>query len=454
MRYLSGLLAAAPLLGLVSAQVSTSCNPLNSTCPSDPGFNTDYTFYFNTTPSYQLWETTAGTVSYNNDTGAAFTINKQGDSPTIRTLFYFFFGRVELMLKVAPGVGIVSSAMWLSDDLDEVDLEFLGVNNTAASTNYFGKGYQDYHNAGVFTTANNQDNYLNYTTVWTKDSLEWWIDGQLVRTLTPEAANQTRNYPQTPMRLSLGIWAGGDPTLPEGTREWAGGNTDYSKGPFTMYVKSARITDYGGGSEYSYGDMTGSYQSIKVTGGNSTFYEALHQPAKLSVSDKWNNLPAGARIGVYAAAGAVGAVLIGALLWYCIKQRQVGAREARLANEMEKMDRMELDKLKREGVDPDAYTDYDSRSMRKEGVVTADAPPSNVSPLDSKGWSAVNIESPMQSPAPFLNKELGETADHPASPGSPPAPSHPGSMRGSSTAPIRTFSASHSGYQGIPGGEV
>ncbi|RFU76026.1 glycosyl hydrolase family 16 [Trichoderma arundinaceum] len=464
MRYLRGLLAAAPLLGLASAQVSTSCNPLNSTeCPTDPGFNTDYTFYFNSTPSYELWETTAGSVQYDSENGAAFTINKQGDSPTIRTLFYFFFGRVELFLKVAPGVGIVSSAMWLSDDLDEVDWEFLGVNNTQASTNYFGKGYEDYHNGGLYTTANNQENYINYTTVWTKESIDWFIDGQHVRTLTPEAANKTRNYPQTPMRLSLGIWAGGDPRLPNGTREWAGGNTDYSKGPFTMYVKSARITDYGGGSEYAYGDMTGSWQSIKVTGGNSTFYEALHQAPKLSVAQKWNNLPAGARIAVYVAAGVVGAVLIGALLFYCIKQRQSGAREARLANEMEKMDRMELDKLKREGVDPDAYTDYDSRSMRKEGVVTSDAPPIGVSPLDSKGWSAVNIESPMQSPAPFLIQGAksptasgfdSAQTDHPGSPGSP-APSHPGPNRASSTAaPIRNFSASHSGYQGIPGGEV
>ncbi|KAH6604447.1 glycosyl hydrolase family 16 [Trichoderma cornu-damae] len=463
MRYLRGLLAAAPLLGFASAQVSTSCNPLNSTkCPTDPGFNTDYTFYFNTTPSYELWETTAGSVQYDNETGAAFTINKQGDSPTIRTLFYFFFGRVEIWLKVAPGVGIVSSAMWLSDDLDEVDWEFLGVNSTMASTNYFGKGYEDYHNSGLYTTADNQANYLNYTTVWTKDAIDWYIDGNHVRTLTPDAANNTRNYPQTPMRLAIGIWAGGDPTLPKGTREWAGGDTDYSKGPYTMYVQSARITDYGGGSEYAYGDTSGSWQSIKVTGGNSTFYQALHRAAKMSVSDKWNNMPAGARIAVYVAAGVVGAVLIGAVLFYCIRQRQMGAREARLATEMEKMDRMELDKLKREGVDTDAYTDYDSRSMRNEGVAAADAPPAAVSPLDSKGWSAVNVESPLQSPAPFpIQGAKSPTAgdfdpavtDRPASPGSPAA-SHPGPIRASSTAPIRSFSASRSGYQGIPGGEL
>jgi hypothetical protein len=183
----------------------------------------------------------------------------------------------------------------------------------------------------------------------------------------------------------------------------------------------------------------------------------------LSTAQKWNNLPAGARIAIYVAAGVVGAVLVGALLFYCIKQRQLGAREARLATEMEKMDRMEHDKLKREGVDPDAYTDYDSGSMRKElGIVAAEKPPSSVTPLDSKGWSAVNIESPMQSPAPFLIQGAKSptasgfdhaVTDQPGSPGSP-APSHPGPQRASSTAPIRNFSGSHSGYQGLPGGEV
>lgn len=53
------------------------------------------------------------------------------------------------------------------------------------------------------------------------------MDGELVRTQEYLPPGQ---YPQTPSFLKFGIWAGGDPTLPKGTREWAGGNTDYSKG--------------------------------------------------------------------------------------------------------------------------------------------------------------------------------------------------------------------------------
>jgi len=32
------------------------------------------------------------------------------------------------------------------------------------------------------------------------------------------------------MRLKLGNWAGGGPTQPEGTIEWAGGKCDFTKG--------------------------------------------------------------------------------------------------------------------------------------------------------------------------------------------------------------------------------
>lgn len=262
LRYL--LPAASLLLGLTSAQVATDCNPMEKDCPADPALGTSHNFIFNSTPNGGLWETTAGQVDYTADKGAKFTINKQGDSPTIRSKFYFFWGRTEVLLQVAPGKGIVSSMMWLSNDLDEVDWEFLGSNTTHAQTNYFGKGEQDWHNGAAFPMDGMQDDFHNYTCNWTKDKLEWYIDSNLVRTLTPDEANSTRNYPQTPMRMSIGIWAGGDPSLPEGTREWAGGDTDYDAGPYDMYVKSAYVEDYSTGKEYEWTDRTGSYESIKV----------------------------------------------------------------------------------------------------------------------------------------------------------------------------------------------
>lgn len=261
-----GLLASTTLFCNVAAQVKTDCQPLNRTdCPPDPAFGMEYNFNFNTTPSSSTWETTVNPVTYDSANGATFTLKKQGDSPTIRSKFYIFFGRVEVWMKAAAGTGIISSVMLLSDDLDEIDWEFMGGDASRVETNYFGKGVQDNTKALYFPVKGGiLDDFHNYTTVWTKDSLEFHIDGTLVRTLLPKDANNTLFYPQTPMRISLGIWAGGDPSLPKGTREWAGGDTDYSKGPFTMYVKNALVQDFSSGKQYTYGDKSGSWESIRI----------------------------------------------------------------------------------------------------------------------------------------------------------------------------------------------
>lgn len=252
------------LVSPVNGQLSTDCNPLNTTCPADPALGTAHTFNFNATPPAGTFNTTAGTVDYSTDKGAAFTISKKGESPTLISNFYFFFGRTEVHLKAAPGTGIISSIVWSSDVLDEVDWEFMGGNTTHASTNYFGKGKPDFHNAGYHPVNGGvQADYHNYTCVWTKDQLDWYIDAQHTRTLLAKDANNTLYYPQTPMKLSLGIWAGGDPDQPKGTIEWAGGVTDYAE-PYTMYVKSAHVEDYSTGKEYSYGDQSGSWESIKI----------------------------------------------------------------------------------------------------------------------------------------------------------------------------------------------
>ena len=69
------------------------------------------------------------------------------------------------------------------------------------------------------------------------------------------------------MQIKVGSWAGGDPSNPQGTIEWAGGPVDYSAGPFTMYLKSMSVADYSTGSSYSYSGTAGTWQSIDSNGG-------------------------------------------------------------------------------------------------------------------------------------------------------------------------------------------
>lgn len=263
------LLSLLPVfIAPVFAQTYTDCNPMNTTCPADAALGIDYTFNFTSAPEDNSWNTTAGTITYDATNGAEFTISEKGQSPTIQSNFYIFFGRVEVHMRAANGTGIVSSIVLESDDLDEVDWEFLGGNNTVAETNYFGKGNTtSYDRAIYYPVTDPIGTSHNYTTVWTSEKLEWYIDSVLVRTLLQEDADDNGyNYPQTPMFVRLGIWAGGDTTLNSiGTVQWAQGETDYSQGPFTMYVTQCRISDYSSGKEYTYGDKTGSWESIVIT---------------------------------------------------------------------------------------------------------------------------------------------------------------------------------------------
>lgn len=178
------------------------------------------------------------------------------------------FGRVDFVIKAAPGKGIVSSAILQSDCLDEIDFEWLGGDNAQVQSNYFGKGQTTTgYNRGAFHGATgNHDQFRTYSIDWNADQIVWSIDGQTVRVLTPATA-EAGQYPQTPMQVKVGIWAGGDPSNSPGTVQWAGGYTDYTQGPYTMYLKSIRVQDYSTGSSYSYSGTTGTWDSIRSNGG-------------------------------------------------------------------------------------------------------------------------------------------------------------------------------------------
>lgn len=462
--------ALATFLGLASAQVVTDCNPMErDDCKPDPAFGTSRNFNFNSTQNGALWETVVGGINYDDpEKGAAFVLDKQGDSPTIRTKFYFFGGRTDVIMKTAPGKGIVSSMMWLSDNLDEVDWEFIGVNETHASTNYFGKGVEDFQHAGWHEMSPPQNDYHNYSTIWTKEKLEWYIDSKLVRTLLPKDANNTEAYPQTPMRLSLGIWAGGDPSLPEGTREWAGGDADYDNGPYTMYVKEVYVEDFTtGAKEYVFGDRSGSWDSIEVVKGNSTAFEAIHKKPEesKSMSEKWEeDVPETAKVAVYAGGSAVGALLLGGLIFYCIRQRRRGAAENKAAYEREQSELAEAALFKKNGINPDGFTEqaseYNAKDMHKGGNATFET--YNISPGQEKDWSAAGVGAGagagaaaaaaaaaggMRSPMPLLRD--GSQSPRVGSPGpgsmgpyhdSPRSPGSPGSGMNGAMGPHRTQS--------------
>lgn len=145
-----------------------------------------------------------------------FTVAKSGDNPTIDSKFYIMFGHVEFELKTAPGTGIVSSAVLLSDALDEIDWEWLGGDSGQVQSNFFRQGNTESHDRVAFhANPDHNEGFHKYAIDWNSERIIWKIDGQEVRTLKEgEAKGQ---YPQTPMMIKAGIWAGGDSENEQGT---------------------------------------------------------------------------------------------------------------------------------------------------------------------------------------------------------------------------------------------
>jgi len=349
------LSTAALIAGLIStttAQTHTDCNPLNTTgCPDMEALGGNATFNWNKTGipnNDKIWRMpNQGKIDWN-EKGATFAIERSGDSPTANSVFYMLFGRLEVVMKVATGKGIISSAILQSEALDEIDWEFRG-DDKMILTNYFGKGDTETYDRGKDFDLGfaPQDDYHNYTIDWTKDRIKWYVDDKEVRELTPEEAKNGTRYPQTPMNIRLGSWAAGDPNKNDpGVIEWAGGVTDFDKSPYIMTIQSVYAEDYTKAAKYSWEgmDASGDWETVKVIQGKSETLEEIKSPH--GVRNRFNDLSKGAKIGIIA--GILGFVAIASIiiLFCCIKQRRAGRKEAQALLAEEQKEAAELSEYK------------------------------------------------------------------------------------------------------------
>lgn len=261
------LTVLAALAGNAVAQLTTECDPTKkTTCPADPALGTGHLWYFNETLDSRVWTMETGELVETPE-GGDFIIHAAGQSTLLTSNFYIFFGVVEAWVKMAVGQGIVSSVVLESDDLDEIDWEWVGYNTNEVQSNFYGKGNTTTYNRGRHHKVDNADSeFHNYTTYWDQDKLQWWIDGVMQRQVNygDALAVYGKNYPQTPSQVKFSNWPAGQPGNAQGTIDWAGGLVDYSQAPFTMTVQSVRVQDFHSGKEYIYGDKSGSWQSIIV----------------------------------------------------------------------------------------------------------------------------------------------------------------------------------------------
>ncbi|KNG91591.1 transglycosidase, GH16 family, partial [Aspergillus nomiae NRRL 13137] len=328
-----GILSALARIAIADDQ--TECNPLNNTCPADPALGTEHTWWFNSTLDEKLWNMTTGVPTYTSE-GAEFSIKTENGSTLLQSNFYIFFGVMEAHVKMAKGAGIISSVILQSDDLDEIDWEWVGYNTSSVQSDFFGKGNTTTSDRGGFHAVANADTeFHNYTSYWDKDRLEWWIDNELVRTVnySEPLTVYGKNYPQTPCRVKVSNWPVGIASQSIGNIEWGGGLVNWTNLPFTMTVQRIRVQDFHSGKEYTYSGHTGSYESINVVSGNSTAKTEINKKPTKTLAQKWDDLGKAAHIGVYCGAAAAGALVVAAFAMWCVRQRRKGRLERGLAED-------------------------------------------------------------------------------------------------------------------------
>ncbi len=255
---------------LALANYANDCDPLNTTCSADRALGTAIKLDFSTATTYFSSLYCADRTNYTSS-GLVQWFQNHGDGPSLRSNFYLQYGKVEIKCKTPKGTGIIANFFMQSDDGDEIDFEWMSSYPKQVTTNYFGKGVTGDYDRGTVKrySSNLTDEYHTYTIDWKKDKTVWYVDGKAVRTLKASKVKDDgkHDYPVSPMRVFIGLWAGGDAESSL-TVKWAGGKTTTEGAPFIFNVKSFAAVDYSTGSAYSYKDKTGE----KIEAQDGTIY--------------------------------------------------------------------------------------------------------------------------------------------------------------------------------------
>ncbi|KAJ2684988.1 transglycosylase [Coemansia spiralis] len=150
----------------------------------------------------------------------------------------FKYGRIEGRIRIGATSGVVTALLLLGPaPSDEIDWEWVGKDLTHAQTTYYVQG----HNVDSLPMAfgvsqpdgDLSTTFQNYAIELTRDSVKWFINGNIVRTLVKGA----KEFPSAASRPRMGIW--------DGTRTggWAG-TVDWSLSPFTAEMQWFNFTSY------------------------------------------------------------------------------------------------------------------------------------------------------------------------------------------------------------------
>ncbi|KAK7697041.1 putative glycosidase CRH2 [Diaporthe eres] len=189
-------------------------------------------------PSEADWVSSGDPLVYKDNVLLTMPAYKAGT--VLASTVYMWYGNVKARMKSSRGNGVVSAFILLSDVKDEIDFEFIGADLETVQTNYYYQANPVWTNSKNITDlSDTYQNFHDYEIQWTPDQVVWLVDGKVGRTLkksdTWNATTNQWDFPQTPARVQLSIWPGGNSTNSEYTIEWAGGEIDWNSEDIRNY---------------------------------------------------------------------------------------------------------------------------------------------------------------------------------------------------------------------------
>lgn len=177
------------------------------------------------------WVYTGYLADYDDEDSLLLAMPKNSGGTVLSSTRYVWYGKISAKLKTSHLAGVVTAFIIFSNVQDEIDYEWVGANLTTTQTNYYFEGYLNYTESYNISSSDTFENFHTYEVDWHEDYITWSVDGVVGRTLnrndTYNSTSQEYAFPQTPSRVQISIWPGGNATNAPGTIDWAGGEIDW-----------------------------------------------------------------------------------------------------------------------------------------------------------------------------------------------------------------------------------
>ncbi|MDA0148141.1 family 16 glycosylhydrolase [Vibrio sp. LaRot3] len=159
------------------------------------------------------------TIALKNDRRRNEDGNYSFYSGELRSHGFYSYGCYEIEMKPIRAPGVITSFFLFAGPYDkpengngkhnEIDIEFLGSNTNMVQLNFWtdDDGYENTHETLIFLDFDASQAFHKYAIYWSKESLEWFVDGQSVLKVKNNEYDPIPSAESSYLRIMANVWA-------------------------------------------------------------------------------------------------------------------------------------------------------------------------------------------------------------------------------------------------------